>query len=89
MVEDIAFAPVDTKTKEGGGPVLLASAGRDKSVKVWDVLTEQLLFSFDGHDSWARGVSFHPNGTYLISVGEDKSLIIWDLKQKRFEFSFV
>jgi len=85
VVEDIAFAPsVDAKKEAGsGGGMLLASAGRDKSVKVWDLGTEQLLYSFDGHDNWARGVCFHPNGTYLISVGDDKNLIIWDLKQKR------
>ena len=67
----------------GNAQILLASASRDKTIKVWEVNTEQLLYTFEGHDNWVRSIAFHPNGTYLLSVSDDKSLIIWDLKLNR------
>lgn len=30
------------------------------------------------HDSWVRGVLFHPTALYVISVAEDKSMRVTD-----------
>src|SRR5205823_9457736 len=43
----------------------LASAGWDKTVKVWDVGRGALLVNLDGHESWVRGVAFSPDGKQL------------------------
>tara|TARA_R110002050_G_scaffold108048_2_gene218657 strand:+ start:558 stop:1910 length:1353 start_codon:yes stop_codon:yes gene_type:complete len=53
--------------------------------QVWDVAREQILFNFQGHDNWVRGVVFHPNGRFVLSVSDDKAIIIWDMEQNRYE----
>eukprot|EP00828_Plagiopyla_frontata_P046175 TRINITY_DN8117_c0_g1_i3.p2 TRINITY_DN8117_c0_g1~~TRINITY_DN8117_c0_g1_i3.p2 ORF type:complete len:315 (-),score=46.00 TRINITY_DN8117_c0_g1_i3:87-1031(-) len=57
----------------------LCSGSRDKSIKLWNCLTGQCIFTFLGHDNWVRGLSIHQNGKFLYSVSDDKSLRIWDL----------
>lgn len=53
------------------GP-FFATGSRDRSIKVWDASTGQLLHSFTGHESWVRGLVFHPGGKYLLSCCDDK-----------------
>eukprot|EP00002_Diphylleia_rotans_P028034 TRINITY_DN5651_c0_g2_i1.p2 TRINITY_DN5651_c0_g2~~TRINITY_DN5651_c0_g2_i1.p2 ORF type:complete len:108 (-),score=10.84 TRINITY_DN5651_c0_g2_i1:408-731(-) len=57
----------------------LASGSRDKSVKIWDVHTGQLVFTLTGHDNWVRALLFHPNGRHLLSCSDDKTIRVWDL----------
>lgn len=64
------------------GPYL-ASGSRDKTIKVWDITTTQLLFTLNGHNNWVRGVIFHPGGKFLLSVSDDKSLRVWELRTRR------
>lgn len=61
----------------------VVSGSRDKTLKLFDVATQQLLHTFNGHDNWVRGITFHPNGRYFLSVSDDKTLKIWDLKTGR------
>jgi platelet-activating factor acetylhydrolase IB subunit alpha len=62
-----------------GLPIVLASAGRDKSIRVWHVNIGACLFIIDGHDNWVRGLVFHPLGGFLISVADDKTMRTWDM----------
>ncbi|RMZ91642.1 hypothetical protein DV736_g1139, partial [Chaetothyriales sp. CBS 134916] len=58
----------------------IASAGRDKVIKIWDnrgTCHKTLV----GHDNWVRGLLFHPAGRYLLSVSDDKTIRCWDLAQ--------
>eukprot|EP00096_Caligus_rogercresseyi_P012241 TRINITY_DN506_c0_g2_i1.p1 TRINITY_DN506_c0_g2~~TRINITY_DN506_c0_g2_i1.p1 ORF type:complete len:408 (-),score=136.76 TRINITY_DN506_c0_g2_i1:770-1993(-) len=93
VVECIAWAPesaapyiAEALGEEGkanrGGP-FLASGSRDKSIKVWDVSTAQVLFTFNGHDNWVRGLVWHPGGKYLLSASDDKTIRVWDIPHKR------
>ncbi|KAK5944212.1 Lissencephaly-1 [Knufia obscura] len=59
----------------------LATAGRDKLIKIWDnrgTCHKTLI----GHDNWVKAVIFHPGGRYLLSVSEDKTIRCWDLAQE-------
>ncbi len=59
----------------------LATAGRDKLIKIWDnrgTCHKTLI----GHENWIYGIIFHPGGRYLLSVGEDKTIRCWDLTQE-------
>lgn len=64
----VAFNPDST---------LLATASGDKTVKVWDVMTETPIFTLKGHSGWVLYVSWSPDGKKLASGGMDKLVRIW------------
>jgi WD40 repeat protein len=47
----------------------LATAGRDKTIRIWDTATWQELAALEGHTTAVTGVAFSPDGRSLISVG--------------------
>lgn len=61
----------------------LASAARDKTIKIWEVRNSRCVVTLLGHDNWVTDLVFHPNGKYLLSSSDDKSLRIWDLSNGR------
>lgn len=59
---------------------LLVSGSRDKTVKVWNFVLQECLFTFSYHDNWVKSVILHPSGNYVISTGDDRSIRVIDLK---------
>lgn len=72
-VSDVAISP------DGG---LLATAGSDKLVKTWEILTQTEVARFEGHSGAVLGVAFNPAGGELISVGADRQLRLWDVRNR-------
>jgi len=62
----------------GMGGKLLASAGADKTVRLWDLATGTLRQTLNGHDAPVFDVAFSPDGTRLASAGADHKVRIWD-----------
>ena len=58
----------------------LVSASRDKSAKVFDANSGELLVSYSGHAAAVRGVAFLPDGKQVFSTGTDKKLHRWDVE---------
>ena len=58
----------------------VATGARDDTIKIWNV-RGTLIKTLVGHDTWVRGLAFHPGGRYLLSVSDDKTLRCWDLSQ--------
>jgi len=59
---------------------LLASAGRDRTVRLWYVGTGKQLCILRGHTQPVRGVAFSIDGRYLVSCSEDGTAKIWRVR---------
>ena len=64
----------------------VAAGSLDKSVRVWDVTTGNLverLEGQDGHKDSVYSVAFAPNGRDLVSGSLDKTIKMWELQPPR------
>ncbi len=68
-VWSLAFSP-DGRT--------LASASSDKTVKLWDARSGELLRVLEGHSRAVDEVLFSPDGKTIASASRDKTLKLWD-----------
>ena len=58
---------------------LVASAGADGVVRVWDVPTRAEVRGLRGHPDWATAVAFAPDGRRLVASGADGTVRVWEL----------
>ncbi len=79
------------------GP-LLASAGLDKKIILWQLPTRKPSRVIEGaaapaagqpavadkHVDWIRALSFTPDGKFLVSAGDDKAIIVWEVETGKF-----
>lgn len=63
----------------------LASGGEDRTVRVWDAESGNVIAELKGHEDSVFCVGWSPNGRQLASGGRDGRLIVWDAEtnQKR------
>lgn len=59
-------------------PRQLASASRDRSIRIWDRETGNVSRTFQGHKGWVTGLASIDDRS-LVSASEDATLCIWDL----------
>lgn len=57
----------------------LASASADQTVKLWKVLSGNLIYTFNGHKSIVTSLVFSLDQNYLITASWDYQIIIWDV----------
>ncbi len=57
---------------------LMATAGGDSVVKLWDTDSHQCLATLEGHTAPVSCVAFHPTAPVLISGSADNTLKVWD-----------
>ena len=58
----------------------VAAGFMDAMVRVWNVLTGQLMVYFNGHNDSVYSVAFTPDCTGIISGSLDKTLKYWDVR---------
>jgi len=59
---------------------LLATAGGDKLVKLWDLETHKEIAKLEGHVAQVLALAFNADATQLASGGADFQLKVWDVK---------
>jgi WD40 repeat protein len=65
----LAFSPEGTR---------LASAGEDRTARLWDPATGALLATCRGHTTKVLGVAFRPDGARLVTTSADGTVRQWD-----------
>ncbi|XP_064613412.1 WD repeat and SOCS box-containing protein 1-like isoform X2 [Liolophura sinensis] len=75
IVRNLHFAPDHS--------LLLVSASRDGTLKLWDLNDDgNMMKTLRGDAKWVNGCAWSPDATMLAGVGNFKSVIIWDMKLK-------
>jgi len=68
--------------------LFLASASRDKTIKLWDVATGEATATLLGHAESVLSVAFSPNGRLLASASDDSSIKVWEVSTAHESRSF-
>jgi WD40 repeat protein len=78
-VTDLAFSVGPGGAGGGVTSPLLASAGADGTVRLWDVAAGRALHVLRGHEGQVVAAAFSPDGKLLASGGFDGQIILWDV----------
>ncbi len=65
----------------------LATCSDDKTVKIYDLRSNQLLQHYNAHKGAVNEISFHPTGLYMASCSDDSKIKIWDLRKGKALFT--
>jgi eukaryotic-like serine/threonine-protein kinase len=69
-VNALAFSPVDQ---------LLASAGVDATIRIWDIPTKQPVRTLADHQRDVQTIAFSPDGKLIASAGFDGTIKLWEV----------
>lgn len=57
----------------------LVTAGGDRRIRVWDLVTGREVAALEGHTAAVLAVAFNSNATQVVSGGADKQAKVWDI----------
>ncbi|MDQ3764053.1 MAG: hypothetical protein M3460_21375 [Actinomycetota bacterium] len=58
---------------------LLATTGRDQTVRLWNVPNGTPQAVLTGHTSWTNRCAFSPDGTLLATTSRDQTVRLWNV----------
>ncbi len=76
-IRAVAFQP---RTESTTGPPILASAGDDGAIILWDGAAGRPLQRLQSETGAIRSLAFLPGGDLLVSGGNDRLITLWDLR---------
>ncbi|MEH2086810.1 NB-ARC domain-containing protein [Nostoc sp.] len=65
------------------------SGSSDKTIKVWNLKSGQLLFTLEGHTAPVTALAITPDSERVISSSFDKTLKIWEIKSRKELFTCI
>ncbi len=70
---------------------ILATAGSEGLVFLWNVATGELIGELVGHDptQLVNRAAFSPDGQFLATASDDLSMILWDLESREIVRRFI
>ncbi len=57
----------------------IISGSDDKTLKIWNLSTQQLLRTLEGHTDWVYALAISADGQTIVSGSKDKTIKIWQL----------
>lgn len=85
-VNTVAFSPDGRHLATAAGACpnpFRPPVGEDRTAKIWDIQTGQVLRTFTGHTEGVWGVAFSPDGQSLATSGFDRTARVWDVHTGR------
>ena len=73
VVFSVAFSPDNKK---------IATAGADRTIRIFEVETGKLAIQIEDHADWIFGVAWSPDGKRLASASRDKTAKVFDVEKK-------
>ena len=70
------------------GKKCIASASKDKTIKLWDIEKEKLICNLEGHLDGVNSICATPDGEWLVSGSADKTAKLWEFKNKTLAYVF-
>src|SRR5205809_519026 len=67
---------------------LIASAGRDRTVQVWEPSTGRHLLTFEGHSDCLLSVAWSPDGQYIASGCTAGIVHVWRADSGKVLFTY-
>ncbi|KAI9817042.1 MAG: hypothetical protein M1832_004760 [Thelocarpon impressellum] len=64
------FSPVESTR--------MMSASDDKTVRLWDLPSQEAITTFAGHGDYVRAGAFMPTSTFILSGSYDETVRLWD-----------
>lgn len=61
---------------------MIATAGDDGKIKLWDVRTKAIISTMKGHRNTVNGIKFGFNSNNLCTVSADRTMKQWDCAQR-------
>ncbi|MEA5625896.1 serine/threonine-protein kinase [Nostoc sp. UHCC 0251] len=58
----------------------LGSASDDKTIKLWNLASNQEIHTLEGHSNWIWAVAFSPDNKTLASGSADKTIKLWNVE---------
>ena len=71
-------SPVNSVAISSDGQ-FLASGYEDKTIRLWNLATGEVLSTLTGHSQGIKSVAFSPDGTILATGSDDQTIKLWNV----------